>query len=79
MYEYLPFLYIIPDIVTDDMLKKLRNFETNYAEETKKILFEYMMKYDKYYPCYQVCSFQDALKLCYGVLLKSIPVFERYT
>lgn len=68
----------IPSIITTPLMDKLFNFDLECAKKMRDTFKEHLIKYDKYYPCQEVCSVQEGYKLCCNICLKNIPAFSKY-
>lgn len=66
----------IPDVVNDRDLKTLHAY-TLECEDLYYKYCSYLQQYDKHYPCLQVCSAQECLKMCFNVLMRNVPMALR--
>lgn len=74
LYNDLPVPITVPNIITDELMIELFNYDYNLAKKMKEEFCEYLQKYDKFYPCQQICAVQEGLKLCFNTLLKNLPL-----
>lgn len=78
--DYPPFANLqraaIPDVVTDRDMKTLQKFTLD-CEDLYFKYCTYLSTSDKYYPCLQVSSAQECLKMCFNVLMRNVPLALR--
>lgn len=78
--DYPPFANLqnapIPDVVTDRDLKALNKYTLD-CEDLYYKYCTYLTQYDQHYPCLQLSSAQECLKMCFNVLMRNVPLALR--
>lgn len=79
LYVSLPSQASVPNITSEKDFTKLGEFDYRFAAEKYKKYCKFLETYDKNYPCLQLCTVQECLKMCYNILVDNVPIQKRFS
>lgn len=74
-YLMLPQPKNVPEIVLNtDAMDKIFMLDYKFAYDHYDNYKEFLSRYDRYYPCNQICNVQEAMKMFYNIYLNNLPL-----
>lgn len=68
----------IPTILTETDIKRITNLDKDFARKNFSRFCTYLYKYGHHYPCSQISSVEECLKMCLLILVNNIPLKLQY-
>lgn len=69
----------IPNIITEDMLPKMREMDKKFAMELTQMFSKYLNEYAEHYPCEQLMSIENLYHVCFEIAYSTeIPLEFQY-
>lgn len=68
----------IPTLLTDSDIKRITNLDKEFARQNFSRFCTYLSKYADHYPCTQISSVEECLKMCLLILVNNIPLKLQY-
>lgn len=80
--NYPPFVELqeadIPTLLTKTDINKIIELDKKFARQNFSRFCTYLNKYSKHYPCQQISSVEECLKMCLLILVNNIPLKLKY-
>ena len=64
----------IPTLITQKDIDQIMNLNKKYAAENFGRLCKYLTDYGDHYPCNQISSVEESLKMCLHLLVGNVPL-----
>lgn len=68
----------IPTLLKENDINKILNLDKEFARESFSRFCNYLTEYGDYYPCNQISSVEESLKMCLHLLVGNIPLKLQY-
>lgn len=68
----------IPTLLTDDDITRITSLDKEFARQNFSRFCTYLFKYAEHYPCTQISSVEECLKMCLLILVNNIPLKLQY-
>lgn len=68
----------IPKLLTDNDITRITNLDKSFARQNFARFCTYLQNYAEYYPCTQISSVEECLKMCLLILVNNIPLKQQY-
>lgn len=76
--NYPPYLNLekakIPDSIPNDLMESLQRYHPGPYNVELSYFKKYLAKHDSHYPCEQLCSAQECMKMCLQVQFGNVPM-----
>lgn len=68
----------IPALLSETDISSITNFDKKFARQNFSRFCTYLQKYGKHYPCTQISSVEECLKMCLLILVNNMPLKLKY-
>lgn len=68
----------IPTLLTEDDINSVTKHDKKFARQNFSRFCTYLNKYGEHYPCKQLSSVEECLKMCLLILVNNIPLKLQY-
>lgn len=65
-------------LLKENDINKILNLDKQFARETFSRFCNYLTQYGEYYPCNQISSVEESLKMCLHLLVGNVPLKLQY-